>query len=263
MRTFILITALTALFLGVGYFFAGTTGMLIGLVVAFITNFLAYWYSDRIVLTMYRAKPLSDAKIKEMVSRLAAKAGLPEPKLYIADLPVPNAFATGRCPAKAAICVTRGLLDLLKKDEIEGVLAHEMSHIKHRDTLIQTMSATIAGAITWLGYLFWFGDSRNRSIFSYLLLFFLVPIAATLIRMAISRDREFRADKTGAHLSSPFSLASALEKISSIAKKNPIRGNASTSSMFIVNPFSLSGLEALFSTHPPTEERVRRLRGML
>ena len=263
MRTFILITALTALFLGVGYYFAGTAGMFMGLFFAFVTNFFAYCYSDRIILAMYRAKPLSDEKIKEMVSMLATKAGLPEPKLYIVDLPVPNAFATGRNPAHSAICVTRGLLDLLKKDEIEGVLAHEMSHIKHRDTLIQTMSATIAGAITWLGYLFWFGDSRNRSIFSYLLLFFLVPIAATLIRLAISRDREFRADKTGAMLSSPLSLASALEKISSIAKQNPMRGNASTASMFIVNPFSLSGIEALFSTHPPTEERVRRLREML
>ncbi|MCD6215794.1 MAG: zinc metalloprotease HtpX [Candidatus Aenigmarchaeota archaeon] len=261
-RVILLISLLTALFLGVGYFFAGTTGMLLGLIMAFITNFFAYWYSDSFVLKMYKARPFDNKEIKTIIKNLAEKAGIPVPKLYITEMDVPNAFATGRNPKHGAVCVTSGLVKMLNKNEIKGVLAHEISHIKHKDTLLQTMSATIAGAITWLGYIFWFGDRRNRNIISYLLMFIAVPIASLLIRTAISRNREFYADKYGAEISDPLGLASALEKISSFAYNHPMRGNASTSHLFIINPFSARGLSSLFSTHPPTDERINRLRQM-
>lgn len=263
LRVFILIGFLTALFLAIGYFFGGIAGMTIGLLMAFFINFVSYWFSDKFVLAMYRAKKINPKDYPDLASSIESvskKAGIPKPPLYLINMDVPNAFATGRSPKKAAVAVTKGLLSDLDTDEIEAVLAHEISHIKNRDTLIQTMAATMAGALTWLSYIFIYGDERNRNAISYIILFVLAPLAAMLIRMAISRNREFLADKTGALASNPLDLANALEKIHKIAERHPIRGNESTSHLFIVNPFSAKGMSKLFSTHPPVEERIARLR---
>jgi heat shock protein HtpX len=262
LRLFVLLGFLTALFLGIGYYFAGTYGMIIGVSIALLTNFIAYWYSDSFVLKLYKARPAGEdyPELDSCLEKIAGKAGIPKPRLYLVNTDVPNAFATGRSPSRSAVAVTKGLMHL-SIEEIEGVLAHEIAHIKHRDTLVATLAATISGALTWFAYLFLFGDARNRNIFSLLLLFVLAPLAAALIRMAISRNNEFSADKTGASLSDPLHLASALEKIAAVAKQHPIRGNESTAHMFIVNPFSGSFMK-LFSTHPPVEERVARLRRM-
>lgn len=265
LRLVFLLGILTAIFLAVGYYFAGIGGMLAGLVLAFVMNFVSYWFSDSIVLRMYRAKKINYTDYPKLRAfpDLARKANIPVPKLYVVSTNIPNAFATGRSPKKSAVAVTSGLLDSLKKDEVEGVLSHELGHIKNRDTLIQTMAATLAGALTWLAYLFFFGDSRNRNAFSLILLFVLVPLAATLIRMAISRSREYHADRFGASISNPLSLANALEKIAGFVKHSRIEGNNSTSHLFIVNPFTAGDLVNLFSTHPPTEQRIARLRGMV
>ncbi len=263
LRTTFLFGVLTAIFLAIGLFFGGTGGMLVALIFSILINFFTYWFSDKIVLMMYRAKPLKSKDTPDLdaiLQELSAKAKIPKPSLYIVQMDAPNAFATGRSPKHAAVAVTKGLLSSLSSDEIRSVLAHEISHIKHRDTLLNTMAASIAGALTWLGYLFFFGDERNRNLFSYAILFIAAPLAATLVRMAISRNREFFADHEGAEISDPLDLASALEKISSHSK--PINSNPSTSHMFIVNPFSASVLTKLFSTHPPLNERVARLRGM-
>jgi heat shock protein HtpX len=265
LRVSILFGFLTAIVLAIGYFFGGITGMIIGLLMALLINFMSYWYSDKFVLAMYGAKKINPndyPDIESSLEKISKKEGIPKPPLYMINLPVPNAFATGRSPKKAAVAITKGLLSNLNTDEIEGVLAHEISHIKNRDTLIQTMAATLAGALTWLSYIFIYGDERNRNALSYIILFVLAPLAALLIRMAISRNREFLADKTGALASNPLDLASALGKIDKIAKHNPIRGNESTSHLFIVNPFSAGGIAKLFSTHPPIEERIARLRQM-
>lgn len=263
LRVLLLLSILTAIFLAIGFFFAGIMGATIGLIIAFLTNFFAYWFSDKFVLRMYGAKKFSDRKIAGIVEKLAKKAAIPIPGLYVVKMDVPNAFATGRSPKHSAVAVTKGLVDNLDDDEIEGVLAHEINHIKHRDTLISTMAATISGALTWLGYMFWFsGDSERRNAISYILLFVMAPLAALLIRLAISRSREYFADRGGAEISSPKGLADALEKISQSAKERPVSGNHATSHMFIVNPFSGS-FTSLFSTHPPVEERVRRLRAMV
>ncbi|MBI4018065.1 MAG: zinc metalloprotease HtpX [Candidatus Aenigmarchaeota archaeon] len=264
-KTLLLMSFLTALFLGIGYYFGGTGGMLFGLAFAGIMNFLTYWYSDRFVLWIYKAKPLDAKKhknIEKMAERLADAAGVPKPRLYYLDIDTPNAFATGRSPAKGVVAVTKGLVEKLDDKEVEGVIAHEIAHIKNRDTLTQAMAATMAGAITYMGHLFLFGDRENRNALSYLLLFIAAPIAAMLIRMAISRSREYAADKTGAMISDPLGLASALQKIAGAAKEKPMRGNEATSHMFIINPFSAGGVAGLFSTHPPVEERIRRLKGM-
>jgi heat shock protein HtpX len=266
LRLVVLLGFLTAIFLAIGYYFAGTGGMLIGLLFAFVSNFLSYWYSDKFVLYLYRAKKISSRENPELhgiLNRICKKADLPVPPLYMIDTDVPNAFATGRGPKNAAVAVTRGLMNKLDKKEVEAVLAHEIGHVKNRDTLVSTMAATLAGALTWFSYIFIFGDNRNRSIFSYLILFIVAPLAATMIKLAISRSREFGADTTGAKLSDPLDLASALEKISSDAKRTPLSGNESTAHLFIVNPFTTGNIIKLFSTHPPTEERTRRLRGMV
>ncbi len=262
LRLVLLLGALTGLFLLVGFFFAGAAGMTIGLALALLMNFFSYWYSDKFVLHLYSAKPYSDRKIRGMVERIAGKAGIPKPQVYLVDMPVPNAFATGRNPKHAAVAVTKGLVEKLDDKEIEAVLAHEMGHVKNRDTLIATMAATIAGAISWLAYAFYFGDERNRNALSFVMLFVLAPLAATVIQLAISRSREFGADMTGAALSSPRDLASALRKISAEASARPMRGNSATSHLFIVNPFSAASMMRLFSTHPPLEERVARLNAM-
>ncbi|MEM7819214.1 MAG: zinc metalloprotease HtpX [Candidatus Aenigmatarchaeota archaeon] len=262
LRTVLLLGLLTAIFLVIGFIFGGILGMTIGLILAFIVNFVSYWYSDKFVLALYRAKELENKKIDSMIEKLAKKAGIPKPKTYIVDMEVPNAFATGRNPKHAAVAVTSGLLDHLNENEIEGVLAHEIAHIKNRDTLIQTLAATIAGAISWIAYIFYYGDERNRNAITFILLFILAPIAAMLIKLAISRNREYVADKTGAMLSDPLGLANALEKISLYVISKPIHGNAATSHLFIVNPFTAGSLINLFSTHPPIEERIRRLKEM-
>ncbi|MBI2970817.1 MAG: M48 family metalloprotease [Candidatus Aenigmarchaeota archaeon] len=266
-RLVVLLGLLTALFLAVGYYFAGTAGMTMALGAALFMNALAYWFSDSFVLRMYGAKKM-DAKSKEykelnpILERLAKKAGIPKPPVYLVRTDVPNAFATGRSQQHAAVAVTKGLLETLSNKEIEGVLAHELSHVKHRDTLVATMAATLAGALTWIGYSFFFGNDENRSIFSYMLLFILAPLAATLIQLSITRSREYLADRGGAQIANPLDLASALEKISASVKAAPAQGNAAGAHLFIVNPFSASALSSLFSTHPPVEQRVQRLREM-
>lgn len=262
MRSTILLGLLTALFLAVGFFFAGVFGATLGLVIAFALNIFSYWYSDKIVLWMYRAKKLDNKKINAMVEGLAKKAGIPKPKTYVVNTDMPNAFATGRSPRHSAVAVTKGLVDKLNDGEIEAVLAHEISHIKNRDTLVSTMAATIAGALTWLAYILYFGNERNRNALSFVLMFVLAPLAASLIRLAISRNREYLADHTGALLSDPLKLASALEKISDSVKHAKMKGNPSTAHMFIVNPFSGMSLLEMFSTHPHVEKRISILRSM-
>ena len=265
-RTALLLGILTGLFLLIGFVFGGILGATIGFSIALIINFLAYWFSDAFVLKIYRAKKVKAdeyKKIDAMLTKLAKKSGIPKPPLYFVDNSTPNAFATGRSYKHSAVAVTRGLLEKLDDDEVEAVLAHEISHIKHRDTLVSTMAATLAGALTWLAYIFYFGNNENRGIFSYILLFFLAPLAATLIRLSISRNREYLADVGGAKIIDPNKLASALEKISSSVKERPMKGgNTATSHLFIVNPFSSSSMVSLFSTHPPVEERIKRLRSM-
>lgn len=264
LKAVLLLGILTAIFLAIGYFFGGIFGATVGLIIAFSINFITFWFSDRIVLFMYRAKKYDNKKILGMVRKLSEKAKIPAPQLYIVDMDVPNAFATGRGPGHSAVAVTKSLVDKLDDDEIEGVLAHEINHIKHRDTLISTMAATIGGAITWLAYLFWFGtDQEGRNIISYVLLFVLAPLAALLVRLAISRNREYFADRGGAEISSPIGLANALQKISDAVKEKPAKkGNHATSHMFIVNPFSGKTLVGMFSTHPPIELRIKRLKEM-
>ncbi|MFH1420680.1 MAG: zinc metalloprotease HtpX [Candidatus Aenigmatarchaeota archaeon] len=261
-RVALLLGLLTAIFLAIGFFFAGVAGAGVALVLAVLINFVSYWYSDKIVLSIYKAKPSDNKELHKIVKELAEKASLPMPKIYTMDMDIPNAFATGRSPKRAAVCVTRGLMEKLSEHELSGVIAHELSHIKNRDTLISTMAATIAGAVSWLGYAFWLGDPRNRNAFSFILMFVLAPIAAALVQMAISRSREYLADESGAKISNPNWLADALVKISDSTKNMRLRGNHASAHMFIVNPFSGSDFVSLFSTHPPTEKRVARLRQM-
>jgi len=262
LKTVFLLGILTAFLLAIGFFFGGIIGLTIGLIIAFGINFISYWFSDRIVLWMYKARPLRDSTINSIVEKLAKKAGIPKPKTYLVEMDIPNAFATGRSPKNSAVAITTGLMNELSTNEIEGVLSHEISHITHRDTLVGTVAATIAGALTWLAYIFWFGSGdENKNIVSYLILFIMAPIAAMLIRLAITRNREYFADRGGAELANPLDLASALEKIGAYAKAKPARhGNPSTSHLFIVNPFSGKAVMNLFSTHPPIEDRVRILK---
>lgn len=267
LRTTILLATLTALFVAVGLVVGGAAGMTIAFIMALVINFVAYWFSDRIVLSMYRARKSEDKNLKSMVEKLAKKADIPVPDVYEIDTMVPNAFATGRNPKNSAIAVTKGLLKHLNHDEIEGVIAHEMAHIKNRDVLVSTMAAVLAGAISYLAQMAWWGmfsrDERNSSTLILLPLILLAPIAATLIHLAVSRGREFGADYTGAYISGkPKSLASALEKITEISHGNPAKGNAATAHLFIVNPFTADKLVGLFSTHPPIAERVERLKQM-
>ncbi len=260
---------LMAVFLGAGWVIGGFSGMLIALLLAVVVNLLSYWYSDTIVLKMYRARPSRHIEIENMVKKLCREAKIPEPKLYVIPTDAPNAFATGRDPAHSAVAYTQGLLRL-KDEEIEGVLAHEIAHIKNRDTLIQVMAATIAGAIAYIaqwGYwsLFFHGDSREQAnIAGIIAIVIFAPLAAMLLRLALSRSREYKADYQGALLTKrPRALASALEKISDYVRHKPLRNASSaTSHLFIVNPFRQDWFNSLFSTHPPVEERVKRLREM-
>lgn len=260
-RTALFLALLTAFLLFLGFVFAGFVGMTIALFLAFILNFFAYFYSDKIVLTMYKAKVLNNKKINEIISELSKNAGIPKPKLYIIETDIPNAFATGRNPKHASIAVTRGLIKYLDEDEIEGVLSHEIAHIKNRDVLIACIAAVIAGAISYLAHIAWYSmfyDERRNAMLLPLIV--LAPLAAMLIQFAISRAREFHADKTGAFISKkPLSLANALKRIEDMLTSHRINGNFATSHLWIVNPFNISTLSRLFSTHPPTQERIKRL----
>ena len=270
-KTLLLLGLLTGLILLLGAAAGGRAGLFIALAVALGMNFFSYWYSDRIVLTMYKARELSpgDAPaLHRMVGELAASAGIPKPRLMLIPQPAPNAFATGRNPHNAVVAVTEGLVRLMPPEELRGVLAHEMGHIKNHDILIQSVAAVLATAIMFFGNMLRFtaifggmrsNDGEGGNPFAALALAILAPIAALLIQMAISRSREYLADATGAGLDGdPRHLATALQRLDAAAKQIPLRGNPSTENMFIVSPFA-GGLGSLFSTHPPVEDRVRRL----
>ncbi len=273
-KVFFLMSVLTGILVGMGILIGGSPeAALPALLLAFVVNMLTYWFSDRIVLWMYGAKEVSEKeapRLHRLIRTLSDRADLPMPKVCVVDSLTPNAFATGRSPKTAAVVVTTGIADLLDDDELEGVLAHELSHIKHYDTLISTMAAVVAGAIAYLAYsLRWFGlggDRRRRSgatVVAALLASVFVPIVATIIRLAISRTREFSADEGSAKIThKPLALASALQKLERGVRRRPMRGNAATASLFIVNPFTADKLFELFSTHPSTEKRIERLRSM-
>jgi len=262
-RTTILLSTLTAIFLGFGFLIGGVFGATLALIIALFLNFFSYWYSHKIVLSIYRAKPLNNAELKEIIEKLAKKTGIKRPKLYYIDSPIPNAFATGRNDKNSCVVVTHGLLENLEKDEIKGVLAHEIAHIKNRDVLISTIAATIGGAISYLANLAWYSlffSQEERNSIILLPLLFLAPIAALLVQMSISRGREYLADYyAGTTTKDPLSLASALKKIEEFVSRNPMRGNHATSHLFIVNPFKVDSLARLFSTHPSTEDRIKKL----
>jgi heat shock protein HtpX len=275
-KTFILMLVLTGIFILVGTAIGGRSGAVYAFVFAALMNFVMYWFSDKIVLRMYRAKEVTQGEAPELyqiVGELVNKASLPMPKVYIMENDTPNAFATGRNPEHAVVAVTSGILRILSKEELMGVIGHELSHIQHRDILISTIAATIAGAISMLasmarwGAIFGIGrsddDEGGGGNILFVLLFTMVAsIAAMLIQMAISRSREYLADEGGAHLSHPLSLAKALGKLEVAAKKIPMEANPSTAHMFIVNPLRGGGVLSLFSTHPPIEERIARLEEM-
>lgn len=272
MRTFILMAALTALFVGLGYLLGGPTGMVIALVIALGMNFFAYWNSDKVVLRLYRAREVTEADgsaYYRMVAQLARNAGLPMPRVYIADNPQPNAFATGRDPKHAAVCATSGLIQMLTPNELAGVMAHELAHVRNRDTLTMTITATLAGAISMLAnFAFLFRGGRNNAmgLIGVLALMIFAPMAAGLVQMAISRTREYAADRAGAEISGhPLWLASALAKISDGATRIDnveAENNPATAHMFIINPLHARSLDKLFSTHPSTDDRIVRLQQM-
>ena len=275
-KTVFLLGLMTGLILLVGGALGGRSGMTIALVVAGVMNFFSYWFSDKIVLAMYGAKPIEQAdapRLHAIVEELAARASIPMPRLYLIQEDQPNAFATGRNPNHAAVAVTTGILNLMNDEELTGVLAHELSHVRNRDILISSIAATIGGAIAYLAHMAqWaamfggFGgrDDRDRGggVIGLLATAIVAPIAATIIQLAISRSREFQADASGAELAgSPFGLARALEKLGHATGRIPMDANPATAHMFIVSPFSGQALMKLFSTHPPLDERIRRLLG--
>lgn len=274
-KTVFLLGTLTGLLVVFGNYFGGTQGMMIAFLFALVMNFGAYWFSDKIVLAMYRARQVTEAEAPELVSlvrSLSQRARLPMPKVWIVPSPAPNAFATGRNPQHAAVAVTEGLLQVMNREQLEGVLAHELGHVTNRDTLISAVAATLAGVIMMLAnmarWAAFFGggrddEDRGGGILGLLAMAILAPIAALLIQMAISRTREFVADATAARLTKkPLALASALERLQVAAERIPLDANPATSHMFIVNPLSRKSLLRLFSTHPPVEERVKRLRAI-
>jgi len=274
LKTALFLTILTLLLVWIGALIAGVAGAVFAFLIALIMNVVSWWWSDRIVLGMYRAKevlPRDNPELHRMVENLSLAAKIPKPRIWIIPLDVPNAFATGRGPKHSSVAVTRGLLKTLSWQEIEGVLSHEISHIKNRDILISTIVATIAGAIMmiaywarWAAFLGSGDEEGGGNLIGLLLLSILAPFAAMLIQFAISRTREYEADSSGAKLNGkPLYLASALEKIDMWSKRRPLVGTSlSTAHLFIINPFKGDWLTRLFSTHPPTEERVRRLRVM-
>ena len=275
-KTGLLLGALTGLLMLIGGYFGGTGGVVIAFIFATVMNMGAYWFSDKLVLRMYSAKEVSESEAPDlyrMVKDLALKAGLPMPRVYIVPGDTPNAFATGRNEDHAVVAVTEGILRMLNRDELEGVLAHELTHIKNKDMLIGSIAATIAGAIVGLAHMAQFAaifggvsrdnDEEGGGLIGLILMAILAPIAATIIQMAISRSREYLADEGGARVShKPYGLAGALEKLSRASQAIPMNANPSTAHMFIVNPLTGKSLMNLFSTHPPIEERVARLRSM-
>ncbi|MGK2922792.1 MAG: zinc metalloprotease HtpX [Methyloceanibacter sp.] len=269
-RTAILLAAMTALFMGIGFLIGGQTGMIIALLIAGGMNLWAYWNSDKMVLRMYGAREVDAAaapELYDMVRQLADNAGLPMPKVYIMENPQPNAFATGRNPENAAVAVTTGLIQTVNRDELAGVIAHELAHIRHHDTLLMTITATIAGAISMLANFAMFtGGSRDNGgigVIGSIALMILGPLAAGLVQMAISRTREYEADRGGAEIGGqPLSLASALQKIAGAAHRIPnmaAERNPASAHLFIINPLSGMRVDKLFSTHPAVEDRVARL----
>ncbi|WP_456387175.1 zinc metalloprotease HtpX [Desulfolithobacter sp.] len=273
-KTFILMAALTALFMVAGRAMGGQQGMMIALFMAVALNFLAYWNSDKMALAMNGAREISEAEAPDLhliVANLARRAGIPKPRVYVIESPTPNAFATGRNPQHAAVAVTRGILQILDRQELEGVLAHELGHIKNRDILISSIAAVMAGAISYLATMAqWamiFGgprdDEEGGNPLATIVMMIVAPLAATLIQMAISRSREYLADRAGAEICGhPRALASALNKLANYNKQIPMDVNPATAQMYIVNPLTGGSLANLFSTHPPIEERIRRLLSM-
>jgi heat shock protein HtpX len=264
MKTAILLILLTVLLVIIGNLLGGTEGMIIFFMIALALNMISYWFSDKIVLRMYRAQPAPEnSRLTETVRRVAQMAGLPMPKVYQINSPHANAFATGRNPKNAAVAATTGILEILDDKELEGVVAHELAHIGNRDILIGTIAAVIAGAITMISRLAFFTGDDDRNPYLGILIMITAPIAALLIQMAVSRSREYAADETGARfVHNPHGLASALQKLQLSAKKIRLNANPATAHMFIVNPLSAKGFANLFSTHPPVEERIARLRGI-
>jgi heat shock protein HtpX len=274
LRTAMLLAALTAIFMGVGFLIGGSGGALLALVIAGGMNFAAYWNADKMVLAMNRAREVDERSAPEfyrIVRDLAAGANLPMPRVYIADNPQPNAFATGRNPEHAAVCATSGLLAALKPDEIAGVMAHELGHVRNRDTLTMAITATVAGAVSMLAnFAFFFGGNRNSNnplgIVGVLVAALVAPLAAMLVQMAVSRTREYEADRAGAEISGrPAALASALAKIANLARRVPnvdAERNPAMAHLFIVNPLTGTGRDSLFSTHPATENRIAALMAM-
>ncbi len=276
MKTGFLLAVLTALFLFIGNAVGGEQGMIMAFGIAVVMNVGTYWFSDKIVLRMYGAREVSEAEAPSLhgtVRRLSIAAGIPMPKVYIIPTDSPNAFATGRNPAHAAVAVTEGITRLLSPDELEGVLAHELGHVKNRDILIGTVAATLAGAVMMLARFAQFaaifgGGGRDRDeggggLFGMLFLAIVAPIGAMLVQMAVSRSREYVADESGARFCGrPESLANALQKIAAASQRVPMDASPATAHMFIMSPLSAGGIRSLFSTHPPIEKRIERLRAM-
>ena len=274
LKTGFLLIVMTAIIVALGGVFGGTRGTILAFVIAMVMNVGSYWFSDKLVLSMYGAKPIAESDapgLYSLVGRLASEAGLPMPKLYVMPNDQPNAFATGRNPSHAAVAVTDGLMRILDRDEVEGVIAHELAHVKNRDILISTIAATLAGAIMMLAQIARFAaifggrDDRDEGggMIGLLAMIIVAPIAAMLLQLAISRSREYQADATGARISGkPMGLAHALLKLDRSAQAMPSDASPATAHMFIVNPLRGGGISSLFSTHPPIPERVQRLQGM-
>jgi heat shock protein HtpX len=276
LKTTALLGLLSGILVLAGYYLMGNEqGLYMGLGLAAITSFGSWFYSDKAALAAYQAQPIARQQAPElydMVARLSDRAGIPMPKLFVVPTQSPNAFATGRDPQHAAVAVTEGILNLLSPEELEGVLAHELTHVRNRDTLTQAVAATLAGAVTFIGRLLSFGalyypasrdDRRGGNPLAVLFLLVLAPISAVLIQLAISRTREFAADAGSAEITgNPLGLVSALQKLETVGRQIPINGNPAMSPLLIINPLSAEGLQSLFRTHPPTEQRIERLRAI-
>jgi heat shock protein HtpX len=268
-KTTVLLTVLTLVLVLAGMYFGGENGALLAFAIAAAMNFFSYFYSDKIALRMYNAQPVTREQLPRVyavVERLTGRAGIPMPKIYVIPTESPNAFATGRNPKHASVAVTHGILGLLTDDELEGVLAHELSHVQNRDILTSSIAATLAGAITILARMaFWFGGGRRRNggLIGMLVMMLLAPLAATLIQLWVSRTREYEADASGAHLTgNPYALATALEKISGVSKQVPLLASPNNAHLFIIAPLlSSQTWSSLFSTHPPVQKRIERLIG--
>ena len=276
MKTAFLLTLLTLLAIGIGDYLGGRSGMVLAFVLAAIMNFVSYFFSDKIALAMYRAQPITREqapRVYQVVERLTGKVGLPMPKIYVIPTDSPNAFATGRNPSHAAVAVTQGILGLLDDEELEGVLAHELGHVRNRDILTSSIAATLAGAITILARMFAWGEmfggygggdrDRRGGGLGALVMIILAPLAAMLIQLWVSRTREYEADATGAHFTgNPYALARALQKLDAYSKRVPMVASPSTAHLFIIQPMLGVDFASLFSTHPPIAKRIERLTGM-